>query len=533
MELIVQLEKIAGFWLDWQIRAALVALVVLFAAASAHWRSPVWRHWVLVVGSVCLILLPAILAIVPTWQLEILPRELHLAPFAPSIQFDAHLSEPKATETTNYWLITLFLLSVALSVMLIARYWIAWTEQRRALTHALPPNADVAQLFDECVTEIGLGKTKPMLKILCSTNTPCTLGWRSPTVLLSPEICRIQSQADGENREKLRIVLLHELYHIKRNDWLSQQLVNIAVFLNPLNPLVWRAKLLTQFLAEESVDKSVLSHSVQPSKYAETLLQQLQVKKQIFSGVAVQMYRRGDIVERVDSLISEPYSWSDIGSAQRFFLAGMVGLAIFPAVTLSITQKPEVFSEISIVAASNTVLSEPNQEAPRKESIGIVNVVPVAPFVVEEAPVLQVTTQSHWGSVSPEPLQMLLGSDFSNNPISPELVLSIPVEPKPSYLAMPSYPSRALDRGWEARVDVEFDLDESGGVVNPRVLNPGDRRARLFEQAAIKAIKESRYDLDPEGDEIFIQRDLIQTYNFQIAEKAGSTASDQLPLKPP
>ena len=56
----------------------------------------------------------------------------------------------------------------------------------------------------------------------------------------------------------------------------------------------------------------------------------------------------------------------------------------------------------------------------------------------------------------------------------------------------PVYPTRALTNGIEGYVVIEFDLDENGQVINPRVLYgepPG-----VFDRAAVNALQRWRYN---------------------------------------
>lgn len=56
----------------------------------------------------------------------------------------------------------------------------------------------------------------------------------------------------------------------------------------------------------------------------------------------------------------------------------------------------------------------------------------------------------------------------------------------------PVYPDRALVRGVEGFVIVEFDVSETGTVINPRIL--GAEPAGIFEQAALRAIARWKYN---------------------------------------
>ena len=55
----------------------------------------------------------------------------------------------------------------------------------------------------------------------------------------------------------------------------------------------------------------------------------------------------------------------------------------------------------------------------------------------------------------------------------------------------PQYPQRALSRGIEGWVLVEFDISETGAVINARVVDADPRN--IFDRAAIRAVEQWKY----------------------------------------
>jgi protein TonB len=65
-------------------------------------------------------------------------------------------------------------------------------------------------------------------------------------------------------------------------------------------------------------------------------------------------------------------------------------------------------------------------------------------------------------------------------------------EATPLVRVNPVYPSRALQRGVEGWVEIEFTIDASGGVSNPRVLDA--KPPVTFNRAALRAIERWKYE---------------------------------------
>ncbi|MFC1782413.1 M56 family metallopeptidase [Planctomycetota bacterium] len=94
---------------------------------------------------------------------------------------------------------------------------------------------------------------------------PMTWGIFKPRLLLPEKV--FQGQAD-----RIRLVLLHELAHVKRWDYLSQLITRAVCGLYWFNPLVWIAsgRMITE--GERACDNLVLRSGSKPTDYAEQLL---------------------------------------------------------------------------------------------------------------------------------------------------------------------------------------------------------------------------------------------------------------------
>jgi protein TonB len=72
----------------------------------------------------------------------------------------------------------------------------------------------------------------------------------------------------------------------------------------------------------------------------------------------------------------------------------------------------------------------------------------------------------------------------------------------------PDYPQRALSRGLEGWVQVQFTISETGAVIDPIVVDSSPKG--IFDDAALKAISRWRYNPKIEGA-VAVQRVGVQT----------------------
>lgn len=129
------------------------------------------------------------------------------------------------------------------------------------------PCTDVALL--DVAREVG-GRLGAGARVRVCTSelvgTPMTFGHWKPVVLL-PE------SALAWSRERSEIVLAHELSHIRRGDWATQVLAQVARAVYWFHPLVWLAFRRLSVERERACDEAVVALGTPPSLYAEHLLE--------------------------------------------------------------------------------------------------------------------------------------------------------------------------------------------------------------------------------------------------------------------
>jgi beta-lactamase regulating signal transducer with metallopeptidase domain len=109
--------------------------------------------------------------------------------------------------------------------------------------------------------------TRPVRLLIASTPTsPLTWGVWRPVVVLPAE-------SAGWPDERLRVVLRHELGHVRRWDCLTQEIARLACAVYWFNPLAWLAARQMRAEREKACDDLVLNAGARPSVYAGHLVE--------------------------------------------------------------------------------------------------------------------------------------------------------------------------------------------------------------------------------------------------------------------
>src|SRR6202012_5849428 len=104
-------------------------------------------------------------------------------------------------------------------------------------------------------------------------DAPCMMGYFKPVILLPFTLSTYLSA------EEIEIIILHELAHIKRNDYLinlAQQAMSVMLFFNPFAQLINR---IINKERENSCDDIVIEATQKPLVYAHALLKLEQTRQ--------------------------------------------------------------------------------------------------------------------------------------------------------------------------------------------------------------------------------------------------------------
>jgi TonB family protein len=194
-----------------------------------------------------------------------------------------------------HWRTSVLLLWSLGTMLGFCRMLIAWSAIRR-LRRCAKPFRD-GGICTELSQALGLRHSIELLET-GPGRMPMTVGFLRPTILLPVEAC---IWAD----ERKRIVLLHELAHVRRGDVAAHVLARTALSLYWWNPLAWMAwhKFLKE--RERATDDLVLNTGARASDYAGHLLEVARTMQSIpqLAATTVAMARRAELEGRLIAIL--------------------------------------------------------------------------------------------------------------------------------------------------------------------------------------------------------------------------------------
>ena len=155
---------------------------------------------------------------------------------------------------------------------------------------------------------------------------PIATGILHPTILLP-------ASANEWDDNELRVVLLHELAHVRRADIWARAAAMVACGLHWFNPVVWMLSALATRDAEHAADDLVLRAGVRPSSYADTLLNLADsMLRYPCAQPAMPLARPAFLADRVHAILRESGIRRDIGDFTRStVLIGSCAIAMLAA----------------------------------------------------------------------------------------------------------------------------------------------------------------------------------------------------------
>ncbi|HKT80488.1 MAG TPA: M56 family metallopeptidase [Vicinamibacterales bacterium] len=262
------------FLLDATLKVSFIAAVGLLTVTFLRRHSAAFRHWILAATVVAASVVPLLTPIAPGWIVP-LPAPRILASTTSPSSFEA--SRPNvsaiapavptaASQSSGVGLMDALLAIWAAGAILTLLFLFVGLARVARVAARAESNDDprTNQMLTRLMSSLGL---RQMVRLGRSAHPgmPATWGFLRPAIVL-PE-----SSSDWSD-DRLQLVLLHELTHIRRRDWAMQMFAECVRALHWFNPLVWIAANRLRHESEQACDDEVLRSGADAGEYASHLL---------------------------------------------------------------------------------------------------------------------------------------------------------------------------------------------------------------------------------------------------------------------
>ena len=358
-------------WTAILLNAGLKSTVVLgtawlLARALRH-RSAATRHLVWTAAAAALLALPLLSVSMPALRID----TGALAPLVPSITFRTTAVPPSGTTASatsssipnpsptphQPWSINLRLLipilwaaGAALSLAQMTAAWFVMGRMRRA---ARP--VDDSSFFS-LAHSLGVHRPVQLLEIPTGA-MPLSFGILRPSVFLPAD-------ATEWSEDRRRVVLLHELAHIRRGDLATQMIARISVSLFWWNPLAWMA--MREFVKERerAADDLVLTAGESATAYASELLEIARSlhTAPVLVSAAVAMARPSQLEGRLTAILDSHTDRQSTGPRAAIAAAIVAVALVAPFAALQAQDKPDTTIQPAIDATVKAAIAQQNHE---------------------------------------------------------------------------------------------------------------------------------------------------------------------------
>lgn len=530
---------IAVFVVHGRVTLLLLCCMVLLRYLSHRRGSAAHHHIIVIIGLLSTLLLPLSSYMMPSYDIVIeVTRPIVSESFPSAIGdvFRNSITENQQLVSASSSLIVAYacVMVIALLSVLISNLKI----------YVLSTRCDhVRQIYwkqalRDCKRDLTVNDSI-VIKHSTRISSPMTWGVFKPVILIPTNALHWPDQL-------IKSTLLHELAHIKRRDWLTQQCARCICAVYWINPLCWKALSQLNNFAETASDDIALSSGQDSTHYARSLVNVATHlnQKQTYTLAAMSMAnskKASQLKLRVQSVLTPGEQHRPLNALQASLALCFVVLVLVPVTSLKanfiekvnfvitynddkktlpnidveLAEVPINLTDTEIVAPDDIksmVFEESNIPPPRetstdtplfKEAVVKTEMNHLsANEIVERAKIKLAQSLPKKESLTVKSENNASEKIVNNEPdINAHLESTkedIVEEQKPvivqhvvKRLEIPKYPTRAQKRGIEGEVTVEYNLDRYGNVTHARVVKASPER--VFNKTVLRALNKSEF----------------------------------------
>ena len=310
---------------DALIRSSALLVAGFLVLVALRGRSSALRHWILAATMTAAVLAAPLAWVIPNW-----PATSVRTPAV--LSFDAAPVPVAAIETTpttpsspearvgpfgTIWLVGFGLSAASLMIQLLRLARVSSRASRITDERWLRIVSEVAERY-------GIRKSIAVLQT-DSADLLATWGIFRPCILAP-------ARATGWSEERIRVVVCHELAHVRRNDWAVQIAADIMRRVYWFQPLMWIASRQLRRESEHACDDVVLASGVAPDAYAGHLLQIARTVRSDYGWApAVPMARRSTLERRIAAMLNSARNRRALSSRSLVACTLILAAATFAA----------------------------------------------------------------------------------------------------------------------------------------------------------------------------------------------------------
>jgi TonB family protein len=350
-----------SFLLAVTLKTTIVLALAWILAVALHSRSAAVRHAVWTASILSSLLLPILTLLLPSWRSPQIgnlvghwsaPRPI-LAALEPStlsaMSIDAVANASLFSNLppliVSVWALGVFLLALKLAAGIV-----------RLATKDANCTPLIGDAWNRFVPELStkFELTRPVLLMAPIRSRPMPVTWG----ILRPRIL-LPADAGGWTDERKRIVIAHELAHVRRHDWLWQICAELLRTFGWFHPLAWVAAAKLRHESERACDDCVLNSGIAASDYANQLLDLARTLGNSRHGwtTALAVARPSSLERRLVAMLNPSINRHRLSRATRLAVPVLATCLLLPlaAIGLPAQDLPAVFTG-SVYDASGTAV---------------------------------------------------------------------------------------------------------------------------------------------------------------------------------
>jgi cell division protein FtsI (penicillin-binding protein 3) len=312
--------------------------------------------------------LPVIEAFVPAWHagaISAAVAEVVEPPALPVAEAAvpapaASAARPPAVPSSVPWRAIISALWAAGIAAALLRVGVGALRARRIAGRATPARGVDAHIA-EAWRGLGGRHAPPRVVVSGEIEAPIVVGSIAPVIV-------VPRASSAWTAERWRVVLLHELAHVRRRDGLANLVAQLACSLHWLDPLAWIAARRLRDERELAADDAVLRGGARASTYAEHLVAIAAAATYDAPASALAMADPSRFEARVVALLDGDRSRSPAGARRAVAVAGAAGLVAAVAACVSLEKAPARAEEVPS-RGSPIVAKDPAIQAAAEEEL--------------------------------------------------------------------------------------------------------------------------------------------------------------------